>query len=84
LKLLGGAIKFPTVEMQHHTQALSHIDLVLSQLTKNVLHNLQSILTQKIHLCMESTMMELAKVNEENATLQAKYSILVKEWDEVV
>jgi hypothetical protein len=48
----------------------------------NVLHNLQSSVTQEIQLCMELTKMELAKVNEDNATLHVEYSKLVQEWDE--
>jgi hypothetical protein len=49
-------------EMQEHTQALSHIDLVLSQLPLNVLHSLQTSVTQEIQLHTESTSMELVKV----------------------
>jgi hypothetical protein len=69
MKISAGAIEFPMTEMQEQAQALSHIDLVLSQLPMNVLHNLQTSVTQEIQLHTESTSMELAKVNEDNATL---------------
>jgi FtsZ-binding cell division protein ZapB len=70
--------------MQERAHALSHIDLVLSQLSVEVLHNLQSSVTQEIQLRAEMTTMELAKVNEDNATLQVEYSRLVQERDEAV
>jgi hypothetical protein len=69
--------------MQEQAQALSHIDLVLSQLPMNVLHNLQSSVTQEIQLHAELTSMELAKVAADNDALQAKYNKLVLERDEV-
>jgi hypothetical protein len=50
MKISAGALEFPSIEMQESTHALSHIDLLLSQLSMNVLHNLQSSVTQEIQL----------------------------------
>jgi hypothetical protein len=69
LNLSVGAIEFPTTEMQECTQSLSHIDLVLSQILVNVLHNLETSVTQEIQFHVESTSMELAKVTVDNETL---------------
>jgi methionine synthase II (cobalamin-independent) len=46
IKISPGAIEFPSTEMQEKAQALSHIDLVLSQLSMNVLKGLQTSVTQ--------------------------------------
>jgi FtsZ-binding cell division protein ZapB len=48
----------------------------------NMLHSLQSSVTQEIHFCMELTKMELDKGKEYNATLHAEYSKLLQEWDQ--
>jgi predicted nucleic acid-binding Zn-ribbon protein len=68
--------------MQEKAQALSHIDLVLSQFLMNVLKGLHISVTQEIHLCAESTTMELTKVTNDKATLHIEYSKVMMEQDE--
>jgi hypothetical protein len=64
--------------MQNQSQALSHIGLVFSQLPMNILHSLHTSFTQEIQFCAELTSMELAKDNEDNATLHTKYNKLLE------
>jgi hypothetical protein len=74
-----GALEFPSTETHEKVKELSHINLMFSQLPMNVLHNLQSSVTQEIQLHAESTTMKLDNVSKHIATLHAKYSRLVKE-----
>jgi hypothetical protein len=71
-------------EMQEHAQALTNIDLVLSQLPLNVLHRLHKSVTQYIQLCAKSTSIELVKVTADNKVLHEEYSKLMLERDKVV
>jgi hypothetical protein len=79
MKISTRSIEFPTTKMQQHAQELSNIELVLSQLPVNVLHNLQTSVTQEIQLRADSTSMDLSKVNEGNVALHVQYNKLVKE-----
>jgi len=70
--------------MEYPTQEFSHIDLVLSYLPMNVLHILQTSVTQKIQLCAKLNSMDLAKVNANNDALHAKYNKMMLEQDEAM
>jgi hypothetical protein len=52
MKIAAGDLEFPTTELQEHAKALSHIDLVLSQLSVEVLHGLQMSVMQELQICV--------------------------------
>jgi hypothetical protein len=61
MKIVARALDFPTEKLQEHAKELSHIDLVLSQLSVEVLHGLQMSVTHEIQLRAMSMSMELTK-----------------------
>jgi len=83
-EVISRGIRVPNNRDARACTCTKHIDLVLSQLSVEALHSLQSSVTQEIQLRVEMITMELAKVNEDNATLQVEYNRLVQERDEAV
>jgi hypothetical protein len=81
MKIVARALEFPMAELQEHVKALSHINLVLSQLHVEVLHSLHMSVTQEIQFRAVSTSMELTKVFVNNDVLQVEYNKLRLERD---
>jgi hypothetical protein len=59
-------------ELKEQAKALSHIDLVLSQLSVEVLYGLQMSVTEELQVHVVSTSMELTKTVTDKDMLQAR------------
>jgi hypothetical protein len=68
--------------LQKEAKALSHIDLVVSQLPIEILYGLQSSVAEEIQVRTVSTSLELTKTIIDKDLLQAKHDQIKQEWDE--
>jgi hypothetical protein len=69
IKLALGEFGFPTTNMQEHTWELGHIDLVLSQLSMDVLQEIQMDATQEMKMCSKKTSTKLVNLIAKNVAL---------------
>jgi rubrerythrin len=79
--LAPGVIVFPSTEMQEKVHALSHFDLVLSQIPGEMLQGLQASIVQELNLCATKTSDELAKATTEIASMWIDYNRVERERD---
>jgi hypothetical protein len=67
--------------LQKEAKALSHIDLVVSQLPIEIFYGLQSSVAEEIQVRTVSTSLELTKTIIDKDLLQAKNDQIKQEWD---
>jgi hypothetical protein len=82
MKIATRALEFPMTELKEQAKALSHIDLVVSQLPIEILYGLQSSVTEELQVHAVSTSLELTKTVTDKDMLQEEYDQLRQERDE--
>jgi hypothetical protein len=81
VKLTLGVIAFPSTKMQEKVHTLSHFDLVLSQISGEMLQGLQDSIEQELNLHVEKTSDKLAKDIIYIASMHIEYNRFERERD---